>query len=76
MSTPNQETPDPRPDDTSIPAQVDQVLSGKIYSTGKLQLVLVRLFGDGGYDLHVEHNNFRIKTPRRLTKDELIECER
>lgn len=57
MSTPNQETPDLKPDDTTTTALVQQVLDeANKYSGGALQLELVRLFGDYGYKIRVSLN--------------------
>ncbi|KAI0103825.1 hypothetical protein GGR51DRAFT_523570 [Nemania sp. FL0031] len=56
--------------------QPTQDISGRSISSTKLVQMLINTFGAGAYDVHVAHNSFCIKAPRKLTTDEIAECRR
>ncbi|KAI1149226.1 hypothetical protein F4825DRAFT_431195 [Nemania diffusa] len=53
-----------------------QDISGRYISSSKLVHMLRNKFGPDAYDVHVAHNSFCIKAPRKLTTDEIAECRR
>ncbi|KAI1121968.1 hypothetical protein F5Y10DRAFT_255131 [Nemania abortiva] len=56
--------------------QPTQDIAGRYISSAKLVQMLRNKFAAGSYDIHVAHNSFCIKAPRKLTTDEIAECRR